>query len=83
MARPMVGARPTCESCRSLDVRNLHRRDLLRAGLRFGWEWRNEAGRTADIQIRTEDDAIVLAYRIRNHNVTEWKSVERCTAARF
>jgi hypothetical protein len=32
MARPISG---TCESCRSLDVRESQRRDLLRAGLRL------------------------------------------------
>jgi hypothetical protein len=77
MGRPISGARWTCESCRSLDIRQLHRRNLLRAGLRFGWEWRHEAGRAADIQIRTEDDAIVLVYRVRSYNVSEWKDVEQ------
>jgi hypothetical protein len=77
MARPISGARRTCESCNSLNVRQLHRRDLLRAGLRFGWEWPHEAGRAADIQIKTEDDAIVLIYRVRNYGASEWKDVEQ------
>jgi hypothetical protein len=30
-------ARGTCEGCHSLDVRQLHRKDLLRPGLWFDW----------------------------------------------
>jgi hypothetical protein len=70
----------TCESCRSLDVRELHCRDLLRTGPRFGWKWRNEAGRAADIQNEAEDGAIVLVYRIRNYNVRECMNCGRRVA---
>jgi hypothetical protein len=77
MGRPVSGARRTCESCRSLDVRLLHRRDVLRAGLLFGWEWPHEASRSADIRIKTEDDTILLIYRVRNYGASEWKDAEQ------
>ncbi len=64
MGRPS-GGRRTCESCRSLDVRDLNRRDLLRAGLRFGWQWTVHEKRAADIRIETENAAVILTYRIR------------------
>jgi hypothetical protein len=77
MARPFSGARRTCESCKSLDVRTLRRRDLLRAGLLFGWEWPHEANVSSDIRIETENDAILLTYRIRRLGATEWKDIQQ------
>jgi hypothetical protein len=76
MARPISGARRTCESCISLDVRLLHRRDLLRTGLRYGWEWPREVG-AADIRIEAENDAILLTYRVRRLGSSDWKDVRQ------
>jgi hypothetical protein len=76
MARPISGARRTCESCISLDVRLLHRRDLLRTGLRYGWEWPREVG-AADIRIETENDAILLTYRVRRLGASDWKDIRQ------
>jgi hypothetical protein len=56
MARPVSGARQTCESCKALDVRQLHREDYLRPGLRFSWKWTRGDIPSGDIQIVTEND---------------------------
>jgi hypothetical protein len=39
MARPAGDGRLTCESCRSIDVREWARRGYLRPGQRFSWSW--------------------------------------------
>jgi hypothetical protein len=57
MARPISGARRTANPADYSDVRQLHRRDLLRTGLRYGWAWPRD-GRPEDIRIETENDAI-------------------------
>jgi hypothetical protein len=54
-------ARGICEGCQSLDVRQLHRKDLLQPGLRLPWSRNNELAGT--ITIETEHDALMLIYR--------------------
>jgi hypothetical protein len=51
---PTGGGRPTCEGCKCLDVRQLHRKDLLRPGLRFDWSWIRNNGPSGNIGIMTE-----------------------------
>src|ERR1700760_2207142 len=69
--------RPTCEGCKSIDVRRLHRDKLLQPGRRFSWSWSRNGEPTGNISIETEDDAIVLDYRTRR-NGTEWKDIRQC-----
>jgi hypothetical protein len=60
MARPAFGGRPTCEGCKSIDVRRWHREGRLRAGHCFIASWsRNEepAGRMV---VRAVRDALYL-----------------------
>src|SRR5215210_756262 len=55
MPRPAYGGRTTCESCKAIDVRDLHRRGLLRAGRQFSWTWRSRdrlGFRCVSVQLR-------------------------------
>ena len=70
-------ARGTCEGCHSLDVRQLHRKDLLRPGLWFDWSWTRNNEPAGNIGILTEHDAIVLIYRSRPYGSTEWKDIRQ------
>jgi hypothetical protein len=69
--------RPTIEGCQSLDVRQLHRKDLLRPGLRFDWAWTRNNEPAGRISIETEHDALVLIYRFRRFGSTEWRDVRQ------
>jgi hypothetical protein len=73
----MLMARAICESCQSLDVRQLHRKDLLRRGLWFDWSWTRNDEPAGRIGILTEHDAIVLIYRSRPYGSTEWKGIRQ------
>jgi hypothetical protein len=77
MARPVSGARQTCESCNALDVRQLQRSDCLRPGLWFSWKWTWGDQPSGDIQIMTENDAIWLIFRVRRYGASEWKDIRQ------
>jgi hypothetical protein len=76
MGRYAYGGRPTCEGCKSIDVRRLHRDKLLQPGRRFSWSWSRNGEPIGNISIETEDDAIVLDYRTRR-NGAEWKDIRQ------
>jgi hypothetical protein len=65
------------QGCQSLDVRQLHRKDLLRRGLWFDWSWTRNNEPAGNIGILTEHDAIVLIYRSRPYGSTEWKGIRQ------
>ena len=67
---------PTCEGCKSIDVRRLQRDKLLQPGRRFSWSWSRNGEPIGNISIETEDDAIVLDYLTRR-NGTEWKDIRQ------
>jgi hypothetical protein len=77
MARPAYGGRTTCESCIRIDVRRWHREGRLHAGEYFSCSWTCRSEPSGNIRVRTEDDAVVLIYRLRSPGATEWKSVEQ------
>ena len=77
MARPAYGGRPTCEGCKSIDVRRWHRDGRLHAGQYFSWSWTRGGEPSGSISVRTEPDAVVLMFRSRNWRDSEWKSVEQ------
>ena len=79
MARPAYGGRPTCESCKSINVRRWHREDRLRAGQSFICSWTRHGEPSGSISVRTESDAVVL-YRLRSPGAAEWKSTEQRVA---
>ncbi|SAK97649.1 hypothetical protein AWB75_07138 [Caballeronia catudaia] len=56
----------------SLDARRLRREDLLRPGLRFGWQWTDEDGKpTARIDVRTHERALTVEYSINGTPVEQ------------
>ena len=58
-------------------MRRWHREGRLRPGLFFSWSWTCNGEPFGDIKVRTEADAVVLVYRMRNRGDAEWKSVEQ------
>jgi hypothetical protein len=78
MARPAYGGhRTTCESCTSIDVRRWHREGRLHPGQYFSWSWTRGEEPADSIMVRTEFDAVVLIYRSRSWNASDWKSIEQ------
>ena len=74
MARPYSG-RPTCERCKSIDIRRWHREGRLRAGQAFSLAWTDGGQPPDSILVRTEDGAAVLMFWSRRHGQTEWPPV--------
>jgi hypothetical protein len=72
---PMV--RAVCEGSHSLDVRVLHRKDLLRPKLWFDWSWTRNNEPAGNIGILTEHDAIILIYRFHRYGSTEWRDIQQ------
>ncbi len=78
MGRPPYGARTACESCNSIDVRQWHRQGRLTAGQHFTCSWTYFGGESAgNINVRTEPDAVVLAYQSRSGKAAEWKAINQ------
>jgi hypothetical protein len=78
MGRPPYGARTTCESCKSIDVRLWHREGRLTAGQYFTCSWTYSGGEPSGrINVSTERDAVVLTYQTRHCGATEWKSINQ------
>jgi hypothetical protein len=77
MARPAYRGRATCEGCRSIDVRRWHREGRLRAGTCFSYSWTHGGEPSGAITVRTEYDAVVLIYRARSWEDTNWKSIKQ------
>jgi hypothetical protein len=61
MARSALGARMTCESCPSIDVREWQRKGLLRAGQEFSWSWRRGGDAAGSITVRVEEEILTSA----------------------
>jgi hypothetical protein len=75
MARPSYGGRPTCEGCKSIDVRRWHREGRLRAGQYFSSSWTRGGEPSGSIRVCTEADAVVLMFESQRRGHTEWKPV--------
>jgi hypothetical protein len=71
------GGRPTCESCRRIDVRCWHREGRLHAGQCFSYSWTYGGEPFGSISVRIEADAAVLMFRSRSWGDTEWKAIEQ------
>src|SRR5208282_708643 len=70
MSRCGYSKRPTCESCRFIDVREWHRQGLLRFnGLRFACSWTRGGEALGSIEVRSEADAVILTIK------TGWAAV--------
>jgi hypothetical protein len=68
---------PTCEGCMSIDVRRWRREGRLHAGQHFSCSWTYGGKPFGSISVRTEADAVVLVFRSRNSQGSDWKSVEQ------
>ncbi len=77
MARPAYGGRPNCESYHSIDVRRWHREGRLQPGQWFSCSWTCGGEPSGSISVRTETDTVVLSFRFRGMESTQWKSVEQ------
>ncbi len=66
------GAKSTTNDYRSIDVRRFKREGVLRPGYWGGWQWSRDGEVIASIQIRTEQDRIMLTYRHRSGG-EDWK----------
>jgi hypothetical protein len=81
MARPAGGGRLTCESCRSIDVREWARRGYLRPHQVFLWSWSRDGEPCGSIIVRTGPDAVtgavVLSFRSRGSARVRSSSVEQ------
>ena len=67
--------RDTVESCRSIDVNGLHREGCLSPGWWGGWHWTRDREKVASINLRAEEDRLLLSYRVRIAG-GDWEDVE-------
>lgn len=66
------GEKSTTSSYRQIDVRRWAREGLLRPGFWGGWQWTCDGEAVASIQMRAEDDRVILIYRHRSGD-DDWK----------
>jgi hypothetical protein len=66
------GAKSTTDDYRILDVRRWARERMLRPGYWGGWRWTLDGETVASIQMRAEQDRVILIYRHRSGDA-EWK----------
>jgi len=69
---PGFSSRECAEDYRRLDVRALKRRDCLRSGCSFAWEWSRGGERIGWIWVDAWDDHVTLRYRTRRGE-GEWQ----------
>jgi hypothetical protein len=66
------GAKSTTDDYLTLDVRRWAREGVLRPGNRNGWQWTRNGETVASIQMRAEQERVILIYRHRSGGA-EWK----------
>jgi hypothetical protein len=57
------GAKATTDDYRILDVRRLAREGMLMPGYQGGWKWMRDGETVASIQMRAEQERVILIYR--------------------
>jgi hypothetical protein len=65
------GAKSTTDDFRTLDVRRWAREGVLKPGYGVGWQWTGDGETVASIQMRAEQDRVILIYRHRSGD-REW-----------
>jgi hypothetical protein len=78
------GYRGKCEAALRIDVRELHRRNLLHDGLAFPWYWTNTATgeRAGNVGCSVEGGVLVLAFTMNDVQKRQRVTIER-TACTF
>jgi hypothetical protein len=76
MGRRPYGA-PVCDGHASIDVRRWHREGRLQPSQDFPYSLTRGGEPAGSITVRTEADAVVLMFRSRIWQGSEWKSVEQ------
>ncbi len=66
------GAKSTTDDYRTLDVRRWAREGVLRPGYWGGWQWTRDGETVASIQMRAEQDRVILIYKRRSGG-EDWK----------
>jgi len=66
------GAKSTTDDFRTLDVRRWAREGVLKPGYGVGCQWTRDGETVASIQMRAEQDRVILIYRHRSGD-GEWK----------
>ncbi len=56
------GPKSTTDDCYTLDVRRWGREGVLRPGYWGGWQWMRDGETVASIQMRAEQDSVILIY---------------------
>lgn len=69
------GGRPTTNTMRALDVRELHRRRLLETRHAFSWQWIRDGDVVGSIQLRADAEFLNVSYRTREYG-GPWQPVE-------
>jgi hypothetical protein len=81
MARPAGGGPLTCESCRSIDVREWARRGYLRPHQPFLWSWTRDGEPCGSITVRIEPHPVpgevVLSFRSHGSAKGRLRSLEQ------
>lgn len=67
--------RDKVESCRSIDVNQLHREGCLAPGWRGEWNWTRDGEKIAFINLRAGTDRLHLSYRYRTVG-GDWENIE-------
>ena len=67
------GAKSTTDDYRSIDVRPWKRDGLLDPNQSFNWQWSRNGEVVASIQVKTEQNHLILTYRHR-YSCEDWKS---------
>jgi hypothetical protein len=60
---------------KSLDIRQLQRKNLLTSGKTFNWQWLINDKKVSDINIRSEAMQIILSYQHQS-NAGQWQRIE-------
>jgi hypothetical protein len=66
----------TTGECQSIDVRYLHRNDLLKPGHSFSLRWSRAGRQTGSISGVAHDDRVTFFYRHRKGMGSEWEDVK-------
>ena len=77
MSRWPFGARETCESIPSIDVRLWHREGRLGNSRDFSWSCTCGGAPSGTITVHKEDDGVVLIYQTSSLLNNEWKAIEQ------